>query len=207
MTVVADYADTVTQGGSSRDDPPWEEGTYYDLLKCPSCGQMSLRSYFWHEGMESEDDTTVTELYPSSTKIPLGLPERIEKAFIDALKTKSVNANAFGVLIGRVIEMVCLDRGATGHFLSHKLKDLAGKGEIPNKLVEIAERLASFRNVGAHAELGDLTPDEIPIVEDLSRALLDYIYTAPHLAQRASERLDALTAARQGKGLPSIQTP
>lgn len=93
------------------------------------------------------------------------------------------------VLIGRVMDMVCRDRGANGHFLGNKLADLATKGEVPQKLVEVAEKLTKLRNVGAHAELGELTTREVPIVEDLCCALLDYIYTAPHLAKRADELL------------------
>src|SRR5439155_23371991 len=142
--------------------------------------------------MDSEDEVTFKALYPFDARLPLGLPEPIEKAYRAANKVKSIDANAFGVLIGRVVEMVCGDRGASGRTLYDRLKDLASRGEIPSKLVDVADKLRALRNVGAHAELGELTPAEVPIVEDLCRAILDYIYTAPYLAQRAEASLSRL---------------
>jgi Domain of unknown function (DUF4145) len=63
--------------------------------------------------------------------------------------------------------------------LNKKLNDLAEKGEIPTKLVEVAHSLRKLRNFGAHASLGELTRDEIPILDDLCRAILEYVYNAP----------------------------
>ena len=150
--------------------------------------------------MESEADVTSRQLYPSDVRLPSGLPPAIAKGFLSAMKVKPIDSNAFGVLIGRVIELVCTDRSASGHFLSHKLEDLAKRGEIPQKLVGVAVGLSKLRNVGAHAELGELTPEEVPIMEDLCRALLDYVYSAPFLAQKAQDRIDQLVQRRTKNG-------
>jgi len=112
---------------------------------------------------------------------------------------KPIDSNAFGVLIGRVIDLVCTDRNATGSTLNNKLEDLAKRGEIPQKLVGVASGLRKLRNVGAHAELGELTPEEVPIMEDLCRALLDYVYSAPFLAQKAQDKIDQLVQRRAKK--------
>jgi hypothetical protein len=120
------------------------------------------------------------------------LPRNIEKAYLAALKVKSIDSNAFAVLIGRTIEAVCKDRGATGHFLSHKLDSLSKNHEIPEKLVGVATGLSKLRNIGAHFELGELTEEELPILDDLCRAILDYVYTAPFLALQAESRLQKL---------------
>src|SRR5664280_1434744 len=200
MTIAASFSDTVID----EDDvgPPVEHGTIYELLKCPACKEILLRSYFWHDMMESEGEVTFKPLYPFDVRMPLGLPEPIEKAYRAAIKVRSIDANAFGVLVGRVVEMVCSDRGASGHTLHDKLKDLASRGDIPSKLVDVANKLRALRNVGAHAELGELTPEEVPIMEDLCRAILDYIFTAPYLAQRAEEILSRLIK-RKEKGKES----
>jgi hypothetical protein len=190
MSIVAKYADTNTS--ESDEYPPSESGLLYELLKCPACREVVLRKYFWHDSMASEDEVTYLPLYPFDTRIPPGMPEKIESAYRAAIKVKSIDANAFGVLVGRVLDMVCADRNANGDTLNLKLKDLSGKGEIPAKLVDVADKLRVFRNVGAHAELGELTTSEVPIVDDLCRALLDYIYTAPHLADRAEASLKLL---------------
>lgn len=191
MLFIGSNSDT-QRDGDGYDEPPVEHGTTYQILKCYSCSGVTIRSYYWHDYMDDDDSVTYTTLYPSDTKMPLGLPASIEKAFRAALKVRSIDANAFGMLIGRVMDIVCQDRGAQGRFLGNKLADLATKGEIPQKLVDVSEKLTKLRNVGAHADLGELTSEEVPIVEDLCRALLDYIYTAPYLASRADETLSKL---------------
>ena len=132
----------------------------------------------------------------------MGLPIHIQRAYDAAVKVRAVDSNAFGVLIGRAIELVCVDRKAKGRFLSDKLRDLAQRNEIPEKLVGVAEAITHLRNLGAHPELGELTNEEVPIVDDLCRALLDYLNTAPYLAQMAENRLQALKARKE-----RVETP
>jgi hypothetical protein len=137
-------------------------------------------------------DVEFETLYPYGSKLPLGLPETVGKAYESALKVRPIDANAFSVLLGRVLDLVCIDRKAGGKTLNEKLNDLASKGEIPEKLVRVAKGLRQFRNVGAHAELGELTAAEVPILEDLTRAILEYVYSAPLLASQAEQRLEQL---------------
>lgn len=191
MSVVSGYSDTEILGGKGN-EPPWETGTIYQILKCPSCRKISIRSYFWHDGMDDEDRITYQQLYPVDARMPEGLPDKISKAYQAAVKVKTIDANAFAVLLGRVIDMVCQDRGASGDTMAQQLADLAQKNEIPIKLVEVAAKLRKLRNIGAHAGLGELTDKDVPILEDLCRALLDYIYTAPHLISRADKSLERL---------------
>src|SRR5438132_2001 len=118
MQAVARYSQT----SSRRDDTtgePWEEGYIYDLLECPSCFGITLRRYFWRDSMEPED-AVIQTLYPSGTKIPLGLPDAIKKAYEAALNVRPIDANAYAVLIGRLLEMICEDRSAKGHSLNEK---------------------------------------------------------------------------------------
>jgi hypothetical protein len=70
---------------------------------------------------------------------------------------------------------------------------LAQKGEIPNRLVEMAQKLRILRNIGAHASLGELTYAETPILEALCRAILEYVYTAPNLITKVEQRIKKLT--------------
>jgi hypothetical protein len=88
--------------------------------------------------------------------------------------------------------MVCEDRSAGGKDLHSKLQDLATKGEIPTKLVGVADSLRNLRNVGAHAVLGELSNAEVPILDDLCKAILEYVYSAPYLAKQAEDRLNSL---------------
>ena len=57
--------------------------------------------------------------------------------------------------------------------LFKKLANLAENKEIPEKLIPVADKLRVFRNVGAHVALGELTENEVPILDNLSRAILE----------------------------------
>jgi hypothetical protein len=189
------------------DDPrsnfSWECGTVYELLACPACEGISLRSYYWHDGAMDPSEVEFKALYPSQTDGPLGLPDGIRRAYDAAQKVRAIDVNAYGVLLGRLLELVCTDRNARGKHLAHRLEDLASKGEIPEKLVGVAKGLKDLRNVGAHAEIGELTPAELPILDGLCRAILEYVYSAPFLAKLAEDRLNRLKSSKQGNEDPT----
>lgn len=171
-----------------------EYGTIYDILKCPACKKNNILSYEWASYMEDQEDfePTYSLVYPSADNIPAGLPENIEKAYIAAEQIKNIDPNSYAVLSRRLLEMVCLNRNATGKSLYDKLKDLSAKGEIPEKLVGVTMGLKNFGNIGAHAGLGELSAKEIPIVNALTLAVLEYIYSAPLLATEAENKLIAI---------------
>jgi hypothetical protein len=188
MTIVAEYKDLrhYSDGAYS-----WDGSTVYELCVCPACESVTLRTYDWNDMMESSD-VLISVLYPSAPKTLNGLPSKVANAYEAAQKVRKVDANAYGVLLGRVLEIVCDDRGASGDTLDRKLKSLASSGEIPEKLVQVAAGLRQMRNIGAHASLGELTEHELPVLDDLTRAILDYVYSAPHLANTAATSLEKL---------------
>jgi hypothetical protein len=197
QTIVATYSEVVTHEDEGF---TWDSGPVWELLKCPSCNNVSLRTYTWHDHGDGDDPFGVTEmLYPSSGGGPKGLPERLRKAF-DAMEgVRHIDANAFGVLARRLLELVCMDRKAKGDSLHKQLADLAGRGELPATLVSIAQNLKNFGNVGAHSSLGELSRAEVNVIEDLCRAVLDYVYTAPHLVQRAELAMKRLKNRNKAK--------
>lgn len=178
----------VKQHEDPRTGYPWEEGPIHELMVCPACEGVSLRRYYWHDQFDP-DEITVEVVYPRSTEIPYGLPPAIKQEFEAALRVRSASPNAYGVLLGRLLELVCDDRGAQRGNLSTRLKALSDRGEIPEKLVDMAEKLQELRHVGAHAWIGELTGEEVPILDSLCRAILEYVYSAPHLVEQAEERL------------------
>lgn len=169
--------------------------TGYEVCTCPVCKGVTLRSYFWHDLINPED-VSYKILYPAAEKKQEGLPLRVQKSYDAAQNVRHIDVNAYGVLLGRVLEIVCDDRGASGDTLDLKLKSLATKGEIPEKLVAVATGLRQMRNIGAHAGLGELTEREVPVLNDLTRAILDYVYSAPHLISLAESSLSKLKANR-----------
>jgi hypothetical protein len=172
--------------------PPPEQGIIYSVLKCPACSKINIVSYFWHDSMDYDNDITYENIYPPDKNIPIGLPENILKAFRAAEKVKTIDVNAYVILLRRLLELICIDRSAKGGTLAAMLSDLAGRNEIPDKLVKVAEGLKDFGNIGAHAGIGELSENEIPIVTTLCTAILEYIYSAPYLATIAEKKLNTI---------------
>ena len=168
---------------------PYHYGTTYDGLKCPACAKMNIVRYDWHEEMDEEDEIIYEVLYPINQNAPIGLPQEILQAYEAAEKVKTIDVNAYAILMRRLLELICLDRNAAKDTLYKMLKELSSKGEIPTKLVDVAMGLKNLGNVGAHAGSGTLTKNEIPIVQALTKAILEYVYSAPHLAKLAEEKL------------------
>lgn len=173
-----------------------ESGRTYSVLECPACGKVNIVYYDWYDCMESEDEVKLRVLYPVDQSYPLGLPDEILKAYKAAEKVKSIDVNAYAILMRRMLELVCVDKNAKKGTLAEMLKDMATKNEIPQKLVDVAKGLKNFGNIGAHAASGELSEKEIPILNALSRAILEYIYSAPYLATLAEQQLERVKGAR-----------
>jgi hypothetical protein len=191
MEIVAEYSGVKDHydGGNI-----WEAGPFFEVCKCPACDGITLRRANWHEMMDPSEIEFII-LYPSSEKALRGLPKKIEAGYQAAQKVRNVDPNAYGVLLGRVLDSVCEDRHAMGDTLDKRLKSLASNGEIPTKLVDVAAGIRRLRNVGAHADLGELTEAELPVLDDLTRAILEYVYSAPLLAEEAEKRFAKLKAS------------
>lgn len=179
--------------------PPPDEGNYYDILICPACKKETIMKYFWHDFMETEEDVNYKVIYPINKNIPFGLPENIKSAYEAAEKVKTIDVNAYAILMRRLLELVCLDRKSTSGTLAQMLNNLASKNEIPTKLVDVAKGLKNFGNIGAHAGSGELSEKEVPIVNALTKAILEYIYSAPHLATLAENKLKEIKVKRKPK--------
>jgi Domain of unknown function (DUF4145) len=199
MEIVAEYYRSTKS--ICDDDDPYEipiyvpeEGFRYNLLLCLSCKEVTLREY--SEAEYLDEYITIKTLYPTTRSRLFGLPSKIQQAYEIAFKVRVIDVNAYAVIIGRILEMTCEDRNAIGDTLNKKLNDLAEKGEIPTKLVEVAHSLRKLRNFGAHASLGELTRDEIPILDDLCRAILEYVYNAPFLVEQAERQLNLIKDKR-----------
>ena len=198
MEVVATYDQVQPHSfpppkGSLIRGQEWEAGQIWKLTLCPACSGLTLMEIDYHTGMEPDIGIVDTRvLYPSVDKSLTGIPPEVDKAYQAALKVRRIDSNAFAVLLGRVLDKVCLDRGASGKSLYSRLTSLAEKGEIPAQLADMAHQLRQLRNIGAHADLGELTPTEVPVLDDLCRAILEYVYTAPRLIEQVELRLKDL---------------
>lgn len=192
MEIVSTFSKVQTHLAEELMEGEYEAGDVYELLLCPACNDITLRKYFYHECWVSEHGDEPNVLYPVKKDIPSGLPSRIAQAYEAAIKVRGIDANAYGGLLRRLLELVCMDRKAEGKTLYDQLKSLAQTGEIPQKLIGVVHGLRQLGNVGAHPNSGDLTSAELPVLDGLCRAVLEYVYSAPLLARKAEEKLAKL---------------
>jgi hypothetical protein len=191
MEIVTEHSEVQSH---EEQDFQWDAGWVYQVAKCPACSGITFRRYGYHDALDP-GDYEFQCLFPHGGKPLRGLPPRIHAGFEAAQRVRNIDANAYGVLLGRVLDAVCVDRQASGATLDQRLKSLADKGEIPSKLVKVAAGIRKLRNIGAHADLGELTESDLPVLDELTRAILEYVYTAPLLATEAEERFAKLKAS------------
>lgn len=191
MPIVANHSQ-VRSHSASDGTMEWSEGNVYEILKCPACDRVTFQRGYFHDQFPDEWQPVV--LYPTEAKKVDGLPTEIERAYAAALAVKGIEAHAFAVLVRRLLEMICLDKGAQGRSLFEQLKVLAQTGVIPEQLIDIANGLRNFGNIGAHAGGVQLSENEVPVIDALCRAILEYVYGAPHLVALAQQTLDKVKA-------------
>lgn len=190
MEVVASYDLVRTHEDATSG---FNAGPIWELAICPACSRLTLFQIDYCSDY-GPSRWRFKVLYPELEEGLGGLPPEIDKAYSAALKVRRIDSNAYTVLLGRVLDEVCIDRGATGNSLYKRLNSLAQRGEIPNQLAEMAHQLRQLRNIGAHADLGELTSAEVPVLDGLCRAILEYVYTAPGFIEQVRQRLERLEA-------------
>lgn len=168
----------------------WDAGYIWQLIICPACSNVSLRKGWYHE--YTDEIPKFETIYPIRKDNVDGLPDNIQKAFDAALKVKNIEANAYAVLLRRLLELICIDKKADGNNLHQQLEFLAKKNVIPKQLSDMAIQLKNLGNIGAHAGTGDLTEEEIPVLDSLCKAILEYVYTGPLLIQNVASKIERI---------------
>lgn len=184
--VVAEYKDS-----SDYDDGmKWSEGYYYQLLNCKACREVSLIKYLWSDLWEPNIDWDIPIfLFPTIDSLVYDLPQNIRKDYESARKVRQVDPHAYAVMIGRLLEGICLDRKAIGKTLFSKLEYMYSQDIIPEHIYSIATSIRKLRNVGAHQSAVELRKKDIPLLDDLTETLLHYLYIIPKLQEKAGQIL------------------
>ena len=97
----------------------WEAGNIYQTLRCYSCNLVTFYQFSVHTGIDDTytDRSYDQTLYPSAADSPMGLPTNIQREWDAAMRIRRVSPNAFAVLLGRVLDQICIDHKAEGKFL------------------------------------------------------------------------------------------
>jgi hypothetical protein len=184
-----------TKIGEVEDHDDTTNTIYWEIIQCPVCQKTLLRERYWNDIHDDGSELHCRIIYPqpdSERKNIDILPNAIKKEYVSAKNIQLVDSNAFAVLLGRVLEKILIDKKAKGNTLNEKLDNLASSGLVPKTIIEAAHGIRQLRNIGAHAELGDLTKDEIPILKDIISIILEYLYFTPDLIKQVSERVRKL---------------
>jgi hypothetical protein len=83
------------------------------------------------------------------------------------------------MLIRRALEALCNDRKAIPGGLDKRLKDLASRGEIPPTLAEMVDVIRVLANKSAHTSDLRLSENDASSMDDLFRAIIEYVYIGP----------------------------
>ncbi len=174
----------------SEDNFKYDATHTWFLLQCSLCLRPVLVEYI-DCGSEVENDTIL--LFPverSLKEYASSIPMSVRKAYLAALKVQKIESNAFAVLVGRTLEVVCKHEKAKGKVLAEKIMDLANSGRIPKILADMAIQLRQLRNLGAHADEDEVNSEDVQSIREFVDAILEYLYVAPAKIAHLQARLD-----------------
>jgi hypothetical protein len=159
MEVGAGYSQTRTEDGSDSD--PSERGKVFQLLVCPACEGVISRTRIGAMIASNQRRIFLLRSYIQEIRVyPPGLPPVIRKAFLLAQRVKPIDLNAFGVMMGRVLEEICADTKASERILADKLKDRADRGEITGEVGRSGRWLEKASQLGRTRRTGRAHPPE-----------------------------------------------
>lgn len=181
------------------------------LVSCETCGQPLFYVGPYPErvsgsalmaGGPSLNLKSKQLLWPPSNQLHPCVPQSVRECYEEAAQIKSRSPHGFANQIRRALEALCIDRNAKGNVLAQQLKDLGDKGEIPPKLTEMTDILRLLGNLGSHAAKDKVHPEFVPAIDEFFRAVVEYVYVAPH---RVNEVLAAIDFAKRTGTAPGAK--
>lgn len=137
-------------------------------------------------------------MWPQPGDLHPSVPESVRRIYSEASAIKSRAPNAFANQIRRSLEALCKDRGTNKRVLAQSLKELSSRGEIPPTLADMTDVLRQLGNIGSHAGDQEIDPDYVDVIDDFFRAIVEYVYIAPHKVNEFKARLDYVSKLKSG---------
>jgi hypothetical protein len=172
---------------------PNETGAFesYLLYQCQICNGATLEKikHAIPEGqvtskqprfqMNSAEIVEVEQLWPPPLSLSSEAPERVRRIYEEARSVMKRSPSSFVVQIGRALEAVAKDRHAEGRTLNDKLNWLISEGHLPKIFGEMGHVSRILRNWGAHDAEIDVETEDVKIVDEFFKAIIEYVYVAP----------------------------
>jgi hypothetical protein len=169
------------------DPDSWQPGQgpehKYFLARCSSCQDLLLY-ISTYSPCEPEDFHKVDLKYPSGVELDSAVPERVQTCYRDAMRIQHNSPSAYAILIRKALEAICDDRAIKKGILKSRLDELAARGEIPPKLVEMTQVLRTLGNAGAHETDSLISVYTTWTIADFFKAIVEYVYVAPSKLKR-----------------------
>jgi len=164
---------------------------YYILFECKTCRGMSLKNVFEADMDYGEDIQydRIKYLYPPAKDLDKDIPDGINLIIEEANKVKQISSLAYVILIRKVLEEVCKERGIREKNLEKKLEKLVESESLPTIFIEATSKLRLLGNIGAHASKIDITGDDATLIEEFILALVEHIYVLPSKVKKLGETL------------------
>jgi len=177
----------------SPDGSPVPEGQSPELthfiFECLTCHDILL-----YTAIASDDIEDASLSYPSETDLHKSVPDDVRKCYGEAKRIQNIAPNAFSVMIRRALEAICEDRGVEKGNLHARLKKLADRGDLPNKLAKITNVLRELGNAGAHNTSQKVSIPMTWAMDNFFRVIVEYVYVAPAKLKEFTEKLEKLNA-------------
>jgi hypothetical protein len=133
------------------------------------------------------------QLWPASLSLPIEVPDRVRKIYEEARLVKR-SPSSFVVQIGRALEAITKDKKAQGRTLNDRLNWLTNQEFLPPVLGQMGHINRILRNWGAHDAETEVELEDVEIVDEFFRAIVEYLYVAPAKVKKIQELVDS----RQG---------
>jgi len=172
----------------ASDGEPIDINCEYRLVECGTCEQVML----YYKPEYENEDLFGTVIYPSDKGLPDSVPNEVRKAYNDASIISKLSPNAFAVQIRRALEFICKDKKIKGKNLCQMIENLAMENMIPPVLSEMTDGLRILGNYSAHASDIEFTPEDVILMDDFFKAILEYLYIAPNKIEIFRKRLNEI---------------
>ena len=180
-----------------------EDGAHnYFMTRCGTCLEAILyRHVDPHDSVPQTSHgrfhlTDYELVWPDPGTMHHAVPEPVRVIYEEAIAVKNRAPNAFANQIRRALESLCADRGAQKQTLAQSLEELASRGEIPPVLAEMTDVLRRLGNIGSHAGQDQVGAEYVDVIDDFFRAIVEYVYIAPHKIREFKARLENVHAPK-----------
>lgn len=152
------------------------------LRRCP---HNNCRTLVYH--IRSLQDGSLTATFPF-LRIDFdkaNIPDKVLSALEEAITCHSNGCFvASAIMIRKTLDLLCLDRGATGGTLKERIASLGNKVLIPRELLEGMDDLRLLGNDAAHVEskiFDDVGKEEIEIAIGVTKEIMKAVYQYKNL--------------------------